>query len=272
MNAATQKNLKLDDQVTDDCFIKLLTAQDVLITLRSISEEVTTTILDPWYNRGVGGVIDDYDSWLQEVLTAATDISSHVFLWGFPDIICRMLDRLPPGTELVAWLTWYYKNCPSVVRGWRSAQYTCLHIGRKGARIYPEHFLNDVQKHKMKEGKLRYMPGPPTVFEAPLNIGFVGKQEQTGHPAQKPISVIEPLILMSTTEGDVVLDPMCGAGTTGVACRRLHRSAILSDMSVDYLELTQGRIEASLDSHGHLCEKYSVKNSNMALFSSSLDD
>ncbi len=108
---------------------------------------------------------------------------------------------------MVAWLTWYYKNCPSVVRGWRSAQYTCLHIGRRGARLYPEHFLNDAQKHKLAEGKLRYMPGPPTVFEAPLNIGFVGKQEQTGHPAQKPISVIEPLVLMSTTEGDTVLDP-----------------------------------------------------------------
>ena len=35
-------------------------------------------------------------------------------------------------------------------------------------------------------------------------------------PYEKPISVIEPLILMSTVEGDTVLDPMCGSGTTGV--------------------------------------------------------
>src|SRR4030065_293461 len=109
---------------------------------------------------------------------------------------------LPPGFDLKAWLTWYYPNCPSVIQGWRSAQNTCLHFGKTGARIYPEHFLNEAQLDRKKAGTLRYMPGPPSVFNVPLNIGFVGRAEQTGHPSQKPIKTIEPLILMTTVEDE----------------------------------------------------------------------
>lgn len=222
--------------------VRLLAAADVLETIGGVKEPVQTTILDPWYNKGVGGVRNDYTSWLRRVISASFDCSQHVFVWGFPEIVGKVLDGLPEGTELVAWLTWYYKNCPSVIRGWRSAQYTCLHLARKGAELFPERFLNEAQLERKRAGKLRYMPGPPTVLEVPLNIGFVGKHEQTGHPAQKPLAVIEPLILMTTRPGDLVLDPMCGSGTTGEACVRLGRKAILCDVSSEYLELAERRL------------------------------
>jgi len=101
--------------------IRFLPAQDALATLRQQTNPVTATMLDPWYNRGVGGVIADseYDEWLTLVLTEAGRISDHVFLWGFPEIVCRMLPRAPKELKFVAWLTWYFKNCPSVIRGWR---------------------------------------------------------------------------------------------------------------------------------------------------------
>lgn len=249
--------------------VTLLPPADVMHTLEALDREVDATILDPWYNRGVGGVIPDYNEWLAQLLDRTMSVSKHAFLWGFPDIVCHVLDRLPRGTELVAWLTWYFKNCPTVIRGWRPGQYTCLHIARSDAPLYPEHFMNELQQEKLAAGKLRYIPGPTTVFEAPLNIGFVGKHEQTGHPSQKPISVIEPLILMSTKEGDTVLDPMCGAGTTGIACQRTRRNAIICDLSQEYMEIAARRIEAGPAANGHLCEKYSVKNSNMMLFCSS---
>ena len=222
--------------------IIVLSPQDVMVTLNCIRGPVTCTVLDPWYNKGVGGVRDDYDKWLVNVLAATCRISEHIFLWGFPEIAYKVLDRLPKGFQLVTWLTWYYKNCPSVIRGWRSAQLTCLHIAKPSAKLYPEHFLNEAQLEKKRQGKLRYMPGPSSVLEAPLNIGFVGKNEQTGHPAQKPVKVIWPLILMTTKEDDVVLDPMCGAGTTGEVCRNLHRKAILCDSEEDYISITEKRL------------------------------
>jgi len=223
----------------------VLPPADVLDTLAALDVPVTTTILDPWYNRGVGGVAEGYDDWLVSLLEETARVSEHIFVWGFPEIVCRVLPSLPKGLELVAWLTWYYKNCPSVIRGWRSSQLACLHIAKAGARLYPEHFLNGAQLQLQERGKLRYMPGPPSVIEAPLLVGFVGREEQTGHPAQKPAKVFEPLVLMTTREGDLVLDPMCGSGTTGVVCQKLRRRALLCDSDEQCIRMTEQRLGIS---------------------------
>ena len=231
------------DFATEDV-VRILSSSDVLDTLSSIPANiVTTTILDPWYNKGVGGYREDYHDWLEGVIAAAAKISKHIFVWGFPEIVAHQVTRVPTGFKLMAWLTWHYKNCPSVIRGWRPAQNTCLHITAEGAKVYPENFLNPAQLERFESGKMRFIPGPPTVLEAPLNIGFVGKDEQTGHPAQKPVSVIEPLISMTTGKGDVVLDPMCGSGTTGEACMNLGRNGILCDESEEWLDVSRKRIK-----------------------------
>lgn len=226
--------------------ISVRPAADALATLRDVGL-VDAVILDPWYNRGVGGTRDDYHEWLGDVIDAAAHVAPHVFVWGFPEILAFQLSNLPKQVRLLAWLTWYYKNCPSVIRGWRSAQNTCLHLAREDATVYPQHFLTDDQRRRLDTGKMRFIPGPPSVLEAPLNIGFVGRDEQTGHPAQKPLSVIEPLVLMSTVEGGTVVDPMCGSGTTGMACARLNRNAVLCDASPQYITLTKERLLR----HGH---------------------
>jgi site-specific DNA-methyltransferase (adenine-specific) len=108
--------------------------------------------------------------------------------------------------------------------------------------MHPEAFLNDAQRAKQAEGKLRYLPGPPSVIEAGLLVGFIGKNEQTGHPAQKPEAVYRPLLEMATVEGDLVIDPMCGSGTTGAVARALGRRAILADLDPGYLALVEERL------------------------------
>ncbi len=225
--------------------IVALPPDDVLHTLKNLAlmgVRVQTTILDPWYNKGIGGKRDDYDLFIVEMLSAAADISQHVFLWGFPEIIARFVEKIPPRLVLVAWLTWYYKNSPSVIRGWRSSQNACLHLSRPGAKLFPEHFLNGAQKEKLAQGKLRYMPGPTSVIEEALLCGFVGKNEQMGHPAQKPVAVFEKIILMTTKKNDLVFDPMSGAGTTGEAARNLERRAILCDESEEYTRMSEERL------------------------------
>lgn len=212
------------------------------------------TVIDPWYNKGVGGVREDYKSYILNLLCLSGSISTHVFFWGFPEIVARFIDDIPPPLELVAWLTWYYKNNPSVIRGWRSSQNACLHLAQPGATLYPEHFLNEAQKNLQAQGKLRYMPGPtsvieevlpnpPDVIEQALLVGFVGKKEQTGHPAQKPLGIFEKLFLMTTQAGDLVFDPMSGSGTTGEAALKLGLTAIISDQSDEYTRLAEKRLQ-----------------------------
>jgi len=227
--------------------ITILSPHDVFDTFALLKEnniEPDAIILDPWYNRGEGNIMEEqeYLEWLEKVLSHAYELSDHVFLWGFPDIVWKSLQQLPEGMELIEWLTWYYKNRPSVDSGWRSSQEACLHLGNPDAEMHPEHFLTEEQLEKKEEGTLRYMPGPPSVIEASLPIGFVKQDEQTDHPSQKPKDAIEPLIQMATVEGDLVVDPMAGSGTVGDVCQDIGRNAILADKSEEYTEMMEERL------------------------------
>lgn len=235
-------------------------ARDALSLLKVNGFRATCVMLDPWYNKGFGGVDPDYESFINKLLSLAAECGDHVYLWGFPEIVATLLPHVPHELRLVAWLTWYYKNNPSVIRGWRSAQMTCLHLSWDGARLYPEHFLNERQLEKQRQGKLRYMPGPPSVLEgdldeeplgpsdvieSPLIVGFVGKKEQTGHPSQKPVKVYLPLVRMVCQPDDLLIDPMAGSGTTGAVALLNGQRAILSDVSEEYTAMMEERLGVS---------------------------
>lgn len=67
-------------------------------------------------------------------------------------------------------------------------------------------------------------------------------RERVGYPTQKPVLLLERIIRLCTDEGDWVLDPFCGSGTTLVAARLLGRNAVGIDVSADALELARRRI------------------------------
>jgi DNA modification methylase len=61
------------------------------------------------------------------------------------------------------------------------------------------------------------------------------------YPTAKPVGLLERIIQISTKEGDQVLDPMCGSGTTGEACKNLHRKCILIDQNKDVIPILEER-------------------------------
>jgi len=63
------------------------------------------------------------------------------------------------------------------------------------------------------------------------------------HKAQKPLDLIKKFVICSSNEGDVVLDPFCGAGTTGIACKTLNRDFILVDNDPKCIEIINKRLE-----------------------------
>ena len=63
------------------------------------------------------------------------------------------------------------------------------------------------------------------------------------HPTQKPEYLLERIILASTKEGDYILDPFVGSGTTGVVAKRLGRRFIGIDAEKEYLDIAIRRIE-----------------------------
>lgn len=74
------------------------------------------------------------------------------------------------------------------------------------------------------------------------------------HPTQKPVELLKRIILASTKENDLVLDPFCGSSTTGVAANSLNRKYVGIDLEEEYLDLSKKRIEQAIsEKHTTLC-------------------
>lgn len=80
-------------------------------------------------------------------------------------------------------------------------------------------------------------------------------KERTGYPTQKPLLLLERIVGLATDEGDVILDPFCGSGTTLVAAKLLNRQSIGIDISADAIALTKERLEAPVKTESALLKK-----------------
>jgi len=64
------------------------------------------------------------------------------------------------------------------------------------------------------------------------------------HPTQKPLALLKRIVLASTNNGSVILDPFNGSGTTGLAAELIgHRKYIGIDINPDYIELAIKRLQ-----------------------------
>lgn len=72
---------------------------------------------------------------------------------------------------------------------------------------------------------------------------IIGKGEQH-HPTQKPVALMEVLIRQSSNEGDIVLDPFAGGGSTLIAAKRLERRYIGFEIDKQYYDMAYSRLYA----------------------------
>lgn len=70
------------------------------------------------------------------------------------------------------------------------------------------------------------------------------KNTKTLHPTQKPLALMQRLVLTYTQVGDIILDPFAGSGSTAAAAAILSRRYIISDISPDYCEVARKRLRA----------------------------
>lgn len=67
-------------------------------------------------------------------------------------------------------------------------------------------------------------------------------KEKVNHSSQKPIKLMERCVLLCTNEGDLVLDPFMGSGSTGIACKNLNRNFIGIEANIEHFNLAQSRL------------------------------
>ena len=157
-------------------------------------------------------------------------------------------------------LIWHYKNSPKPKGRWRMSMQPIIYAYR-GDSIFNEDAVRVEYKDSTKKlnGRIRPSSGrmdkcsaydtskgalPRDVIERPALLGHLSK-ERTGHPDQKPISIITDLILASSNEGNLIFDPFMGSGTTGVACKNLNRNFIGIELDDKYFQIAKDRIEAT---------------------------
>ena len=80
-------------------------------------------------------------------------------------------------------------------------------------------------------------------------------KERTGYPTQKPLLLLERIIQIASSEGDLVLDPFCGSGTTLVAAVSMNRQVIGIDISDDALSITRDRLNNPIKTESILLQK-----------------
>lgn len=117
-------------------------------------------------------------------------------------------------TRVIVW----EKTNPSPMNGeyiWLSGIELCV-FGKKSGATFNEHCKN-------------------TVFRYPSGSSKI-------HPTQKPLSLFRRLLLASSNEYDVVLDPFMGSGTTAVACIKENRNFIGFELNEEYYKKACERI------------------------------
>ena len=119
-------------------------------------------------------------------------------------------------------IAWHKTSCPPFCNNnyLKDSEY-CIHFRERGVPIY-----GDYQTKK-------------TYYVTGINRD----KDQYKHPTIKPLQIITNMIINSSREGDTVLDPFIGSGTTGVACMQTGRNFIGFEIDPTYYQIAQKRIE-----------------------------
>lgn len=110
---------------------------------------------------------------------------------------------------------------------------------------YSNKYLSDTEYLLyFRKGKGKCFPqsyeDAKTFYLAPINHK---DKKEWGHPTIKPLDITEKIIRNSSREGQTILDPFMGPGTTGVACKRLGRKFIGIELDETYFNTAKERID-----------------------------
>ena len=177
-----------------------------------------------------------------------------------------ILDEIFGSENFKSEIIWVYKRWSNAKRGLLNAHQTIYFYSKSDTFKFnvihtdysPTTNIDQIlqQRERDKHGKSTYKKdglgravlgkekcGVPlsNVWEIPyLNPKA---SERTGYPTQKPVLLLEKIIEIATDKGDVVLDPMCGSGTSLVAAALLERHWIGIDTEPKAIELAKARLD-----------------------------
>lgn len=209
---------------------------------------------------------ETYISWSMEWISEAHRVlkkEGTLYICGFSEILADIKHPSMRYFKACRWLVWHYKNKANLGNDWGRSHESILHLRKHkkqnfnvdDVRIpysghtlkYPSHPQAETSQYgnggKRKDIWTPHPKGakPRDVLEVPTTCNGMG--EKTKHPTQKPEELVRKFILASSTEGDLVVDPFSGSGTTAVAAEQLKRRWAGCELEADYNGWAIERIE-----------------------------
>lgn len=195
------------------------------------------------YNQGVEANFEFHKRWLKEcqrllkkdgtLWVSGTYHSTHPCGYAMQQLGIHILNEI----------IWFKPNAsPNLSCKYFTASHESLIWARKSAKS--KHYFN---YEAMKDGNFPkdIIKKPHKQMRTVWSIPATPAEEKKlgRHPTQKPLALLERIILASTKPNDTILDPFMGSGTTGVASIKLGRNFVGIDSDPNYCQLAQKRIE-----------------------------
>lgn len=225
---------------------------DALVELKKLPDSsVDLIVADPPYNLGkdYGKTKDNLEKteylefskeWLAECNRLLKPNGSIYIFMGIRYIsyIYQILED-DLGLDFQNWIVWHYTQGLGKKKGF-SSRHDDILVFSKGSN--PKFNLDDIRIPQKFYRKINNMRGanPGNVWEF-SHVHYCNENRQN-HPTQKPEGLIERIVLASSDENDVVLDPFSGSGTTLRVCQQLNRNGIGIEIHQEYIDLTHDRL------------------------------
>jgi DNA modification methylase len=223
----------IDFSIRDSIENKIICANSLEILKKIPSKSIPLILTDIPYgvvNRSSGGIrtfdkdkadIVNFD--LEELAFELERISSgSIYIFCSTEQVSFLRGYLAEKKMTTRLCIWEKTN-PSPVNCqyvWMNGIETCV-FARKSGSTFNEHYKNSVW---------RFPSG-----------------RRTFHPTQKPLALFEYLIQTSSNEGDLVLDPFSGSGTTAVAAKKLNRKYLCIELDQEFVDLSISRVNGAIN-------------------------
>lgn len=245
--------------------------EDCIEFLKNLDGNIATVVFaDPPYNIGKTSwdtvkQQSDYIEWSLKWIKEASRVLNEkgtLFICGFTEILADIKSPAMEYFDKCKWLIWYYDNKANMSNDWGRSHESILCL-RKSQYIfnvddvripYNAHTLKYPKRavagknsqYSLSGGQDLWTPNdkgakPKDVITIPTTCNGMG--EKTPHPTQKPEALLRRLILSSSNENDIIIDPFSGSGTTAVVSAELSRQFIVNDACEEYNKWANERIQ-----------------------------
>lgn len=197
--------------------------------------------------------VDEYLSWCKEWLTEMVRITKptgSIFVHNIPKWLLYFGSYLNEIAIFRHWIAWDAMGSPLGKTLLPNHYGILYYVKSNDFKFYDIRMLHKrcrncryvLQDYGGKKNQMHQFG--PLVSDVWTDIHRIRhKKRRDEHPCQLPIHLLERLLLLSSDEGDIVLDPFIGTGTTAVAAKRLGRKYIGIDIDSKYVELTNKKLK-----------------------------